>query len=325
MAVAIEGVDLVLLCAVIVLLGLTLAAQYTFQKLADAINVSVVGTHPFAGVSRTLENTIVHWCAVGASALEGTANLLWRGLTWSVSATLQTIMAIPRDIHNAISWLKTHTIVDTVRAALVPINKQLVKLEAEAGAFTKELTSEVTRLDAQIKGTATATVHTLEHELTTEISRVEGVISTGLHSLKTTLEADFHHAVSGAEAAGAEAINKLRTAENAAIDAIDRAEGATAAELRDFIGKVPLTDIAAATAAIPLLIAAVNVLEAETGLGRAECRAKVKNICGTDPSQWASLLEGLILVGVAFNIEDMINAIVGVAERVVPEIESVLT
>lgn len=321
MAVAIDAVDLAAIAALWVLIGLTLAAAYTFQKLADAINVSIVGTHPLAGVSRTIESTIVHWCTVGAQSLEGVANTLWNGLTWSISVTLQAIMGIPRDIHNAIQYLKDHLIVNTVRAALGPIHTALNTLEAKVGFVSREVATEVVRLDAKIEHTATATVGTVERELGAAIRGVEGTVTTELHTLRNTLRNEIDSATKGAEAAGAAALAKLSAAENAAIDAIGRAEGATAAELRDFIGQVPLTDIGAALAALPLVIAAVNILEAETGLGRAECRGKIKGICGTDPTQWAKLLEGLAFVGIGFSIAELINAIVGVAEAVVPELE----
>lgn len=321
MAVVIDAVDLVALAALWVLIGLTLAAAYTFQKFADTINVSILGQHPFAGVARGIENTIVHWCNVGAKSLEGVANLLWRGLTWSISVTLQAIMAIPRDIHNALAYVKDHLIVNVVRASLSTIHTAVNALEARVGTVTRELSSEVVRLDAKIERTATATVGTIERELGSEITRVEGEITSDIQSLRHTLRSEIDAAAKGAESIGAAALSKLSAAENAALDALDKAEGATAAELRDFIKQVPLTDIGAALAALPLVIAAVNILEAETGLGRAECRAKVKGICGTDPSQWAKLLEGLALVGIGFNIKELIEAIVGVAETVAPELE----
>lgn len=317
MAVAIEGIDIVALCAVIVLIGLTLATQYTFQKLADAINISIVGTHPFASVSRTIEGTIVHWCAVGAKALEGVANDLWRGLTWSIAQTLQALMSIARDVSNAVNYVVAHVIADKIEAALAPINKAINAVAAKIGFVEREISSEVVRLDAKIETTARAVASTASHDLHTAISDVEKELAAGLHTLQTTVATDIRQAISTAEGVGQSALDKLRSAEDAAIGAIKKAETATAAELRDLINSTPLDQIEGLLIAVPALAAIVNVLEAETGLGRAECRGKIKNICATDPAKWAGLLDGLALIGVGLSLEQIFRLSAEVADEAI--------
>jgi O-glycosyl hydrolase len=67
----------------------------------------------------------------------------------------------------------------------------------------------------------------------------------------------------------------------------------TPKELTDAVVPVAATAAAAAAAV------------AAAGIDRAECAAKVKGICGTDPAAWASLLEGLAVLGFAFSLEEL--------------------
>lgn len=314
MAILIEGVDLAALCGVLVLIATLVVVGYTFSRLAHAIDVSIFGSHPFHGVAVTIENTIVAGCNVGISALGQVAHDLWVGLTWSFNLTLQSLMSIPRWTHEALNILRHNTIPALFSASLTNINRAINSVKALAEGTASELAKEAVRLDAKIEKYSAAAVTTVEHELGSAIHGVETELTAGLHAIRTTIETDIRGAIATAESAGTEALGKLRAAEDAAIGSLGRAEDATAAKLREFIGEVPLTDIASVVAAVPLVVAAVNVLEAETGLGRAECRAKVKGICSTDPNVWANLLGSLVALELAFNLEDWVKAIVAFAE-----------
>jgi hypothetical protein len=323
-ALALEAVDLVALCAILLLMGMLIATRNTFNLLAVVLDVSILGARPFHGLAVALENTIIAGCNAGIKALGSVAHDLWAGLLWAVDEMVKAIMAIPNGVHAALNYLWDHAVPTYVKASIAVVNRAVNAVDARVDAFVTELGNEAVRLDALIKSTASSLAQTLRRDISNAIDGVRAEVKADVRSIRAEITHDINTAVAGSEAAGAEALGKLRAAEDAAIGALKRAEGATAAELRDFIGQVPLTDIAAAIAAVPLLMTAVNILEAETGLGRAECRAKVKNICGTDPSQWASLVEGLVLVGIGFNIEELVNAVVDVASTVVDSIEGLI-
>ena len=94
--------------------------------------------------------------------------------------------------------------------------------------------------------------------------------------------------------------------QGAAIGAVRTAEQATAGELRNLIGDLDLTKIAGVIAALPLLAAALAALEAETGLDRAECRSKLRGVCGTDPAEWAGLLAGVAFLEGALSLRELV-------------------
>lgn len=321
MAIVLEGVDLVALCAILVLMGLLIATRNTFVALASVLDKSILGVRPFHSIAVAIENTIIAGCNVGIRALGSVAHDLWAGLLWTVNETVQAIMSIPNGVHAALNFLWDHAIPTYVKASIAVLNKSINAVDARVDAVWKELSGDVVALETMIKNTATATAQTLRRDISSAVSNLRGDVAADIRDVRVDVKHEIAIAVGGAEAIGNEALDRLRRAEDAAIEGLRRSEDATAQELRDLIKDIPLTDIAAALAAIPLLRAAVDILEAETGLGRAECRAKVKNICGTDPSQWAQLLEGLVLVGIGLSIQDVIEAIVGVAEVIAPEIQ----
>lgn len=302
------GVDLVALCGVLVLIGMLIAVRSTFAKLADLINVSVFHSHPFASVAKAIENTIVEACNRDIAVLGGVAHQLWRGLKWSVALIPQMVMKLANATDNALDWLRHNALPMVIKITLAPIHLAIVGLEAGLKAVGIDLAREVTRLDTKIDNLRRDIAGIWQKDIASAVRTVEHDLTVGLNHLETTIANDIRGAISTAEGYGTSALDKLRAAEDAAIGSIKSAEEKTAGELRGLINNLPLTDIASVVAAVPLVVEAVRVLEAETGLGRAECRAKFRGICGTDPTQWTRLLEGLVLIGLSMSIEEMIRA-----------------
>lgn len=302
------GVDLVALCGVLVLIGMLIAVRSTFAKLADLINVSVFHSHPFASVAKAIENTIVEACNRDIAALGSVAHELWRGLKWSVALIPQMVMAVVNATDSALDYLRHNALPAVIKISLAPLHLAITAAKAAADAVGIDLAKEVGRLDAKIDSFKRDVVGLWRQDIASAVKTVEHDLTVGLNHLETTVATDIRQAISTAEGYGTSALDKLREAENAAIGSIRSAEDKTAADLRGLINQLPLTDIASVVAAVPLVVEAVRVLEAETGLGRSECRAKFRGICGTDPSQWTRLLEGLVLIGLAMSIEEMIRA-----------------
>lgn len=69
--------------------------------------------------------------------------------------------------------------------------------------------------------------------------------------------------------------------------------------LLDQLQQIPLEDLLAAAGTIAGTAAIVAAIESEAGLGNPGCRAKVKQICATDPRAWEQLL-GLAVATFAF-------------------------
>jgi len=72
------------------------------------------------------------------------------------------------------------------------------------------------------------------------------------------------------------------------------------------------------------LLALVRLIEAEAGLGKAECRRKVGGVCTTDPSAWFDFLAGLAAIGFAFSIEQVIEVGIEAVHEAEPLIEALV-
>lgn len=87
----------------------------------------------------------------------------------------------------------------------------------------------------------------------------------------------------------------------------------------DLLGRLdglPIEDLLAGAAAGTAAYAIAQVIANEAGLGRAECRAKVKQICATDPRAWEHLL-ALAIAPFAF---PGLRELIDVASELVPQL-----
>ena len=314
MPAALEAVDIVTLLAVFLLIGMLLAVRNTFSLLAVALDVSIVGLHPFRFLSTALESTIIRGCNAGINALNDVAHAMIEGLVWSFTWMVNAIKTGLNYTGEALDYLRNTAIHAVIKAYLAPINKAISDIENGTKAATGELAKEITRIDATIDTKVGAAVTTLERKLGTAVKTVEGDITSQVDSLRKAVDTEIRSMVTTAEAKGSAAVTALGKAESAAIGAIGEAEDATAQKLRDLIHSLPLTDIASVAAAVPLIAAAVQVLEAETGLSNEQCRSKVKNICSTDPNIWAQILGSLVAIGLTFSLKDIVELIVKFGE-----------
>lgn len=294
MAAVLDAADLVLIMAILVLMGLLIATKYTFVYLATILDVGIGPYHPFHHIATAIENTIIGGLNDGIDALGTAVHDLWAGLTWSIGMMIHAIDTLASDIHRALNYLWTTSIHAVIRLYTSPIWDELKVVDNYAKTIAGDLTNDVKRLETDITRSVGAVKETVENDLSDAFRNAEHSIATGLDSLRKDLTAEIHRAETAAESVGAEAVGKLRAAENAAIETLGRAEGSTAQELNNFIGKVPLTDIIAVIGAVPILRALVNTIAQESGLEKAECRAKVKSICTTDPAVWEGLIAGLL-------------------------------
>jgi hypothetical protein len=79
-------------------------------------------------------------------------------------------------------------------------------------------------------------------------------------------------------------------------------------DISDLVGSLGISGSAAAIASIAALATVVTAIATEAGLGNASCRDKVGGICGTDSNAWEGLLAGLVAIGVAFSLKDIVDA-----------------
>jgi hypothetical protein len=135
-----------------------------------------------------------------------------------------------------------------------------------------------------------------------------------------TAEGDIAAGVSAAEAAAAGALAASDAAGKAALDVVRSVAVTAEQDIASVLGDLDARTVAALIASIPALATIVHAIATEAGLENAECRSKVKGICGTDASSWLGLLAGLAAVGAGFDL----RALAGLANEVVRDVAGVV-
>jgi hypothetical protein len=217
-------------------------------------------------------------------------------------------------VHAALTYLWNTAIPQYVRAQLSPI--------------TTEISNLAGRLTADVAG--------LRSSISSALSQAEGYTDAGVRDVRSYVDSRVVNALAQAEAYADEAVSKLRSAEDTAVAqavsiattaerdaaaAFDQAKAYAGqlvapvagdlTALEDYIKSLGIPAIAAGAVATAALLTQAL---ADTGLENADCRSKVKGICGTDPTRWLGLLEGIAALGLAFDL----RALVKVANEIAP-------
>lgn len=125
-------------------------------------------------------------------------------------------------------------------------------------------------------------------------------------------------AVSAEEAARIAAVAQLDAAGKAALGALEGLVVNVEDELATIEGQLGAAGVAALIASIPALATMVQTIAVESGLENAECRGKVKGICGTNTSAWESLLGSLAALGFLASLPELAKLANGMADELVP-------
>lgn len=307
MPIALPLIDLGALTGVLLLIGTLSVIAYTFARLANVLNFSVFGVHPLHNVADAIHNTIVAGCNDGIKTLDKWAIYLFDGLKTVTMALVHGVEDLANGTNDALSYLVHTKVPALVDAAIHDVVKVANNALTRVDSLEKSVAKDVARLDNTIDAKAKAAVLAAGAATATAIKSVRNEIGSDVTTLRQEISAAAHGATATAESVASEALNRLQTAENAAIGALDKTVGATGEDLRNLINEIPFTDIAAVIAAVPVLTALVKTLEAETGLENESCRSKVKQICATDPSVWTQLLTDLAPLGLVFSLRELVE------------------
>lgn len=134
------------------------------------------------------------------------------------------------------------------------------------------------------------------------------------------LEGDLAIEIRLARAAAAAAVAELDRLTGAAIGELEGAVITVGRELHEIEGDLGALGTAGLIATIPAIATLVHAIADEAGLGRAECRGKVKQICSTDPNAWSGLLAGLVGLGFVFSLRELAE----IANPIVHELADVI-
>lgn len=275
--------DLVLLVGVLVLVGCIMALQHTLVPALTALH-HALGWVPGVGSLTSAAESAVN-TALSAAL---TANLdvldgLYRGLTWALGLTFTGMKDLAAGVDTALHYLRYTSIPNLIELATV--------------ALVKGAAAAVTRLEHLETGAASL-AKSVDARFTSLTSNVHEWIAGAEADALRTVTTEIAHVRGDLTATITTAVAGV-----AALPRVTPAELTRAAE-----------DAAAATAAVALVVAAA-------GLNNAECAAKVKGICGTNPAAWAELLAGLAVIGFAFDLA----ALYEVAKPLVGDLEPIIS
>lgn len=279
------GIGLLEVAITFVLVGLALTTRAWAQPLADAL-----GHVP--GIGGTLKgwvesgiNAIVHGLESLLHANLGVLRDLFHGTAEALRDFVAAPLEFARDAEAALHYLRHVAVPALIGAAVSPLHHALTQAEARLHALE----------GASARG-ASALAHRLD-ALTTHVARdlerpLDGLLAHTVPELRAT-DAAILHAITAVLQPG------IATAEHEA--------GAALGGLQNLEHRIDAAQLWKLAATLAALLPFVAALETEAGLGRAECRTKVRGICTTDPAAWADLLAGLTAIGVGFSIAELIQ------------------
>lgn len=289
MAVALEAVDLAALCAEALAWALVVCTIILLKKLVSVmhfkIDLGIVSFEPLGWLANALTSYVIAGAEDARSALEGAMHATFNGLVWSINQLLDALDYLEGGVKSALSYLWHTAIRPLVHAIVDPVRTLASKAEAEVVSLSKTVADDLTKAERYASAKATAAF--------------------------TDAEAFTRNEVTAARSDAARAT----AAVVARLDGINSQVGTIAGDVAaapgivwgDLTRNLDARNLADAATLAVLAAAAVHTLAADSGLENADCRAKVKGVCGTDPSQWGKLLAGLALMEGVVHLRELVD------------------
>lgn len=253
--------------------------QYAYNRISGWVTVHI--------------RTMVGWLSTFTDTIIGHA----QALTALADATLAAFehlvtVTLPREIRAGIRDVK-----DTADRAYTTAHNAAVDISNLDDAVTTRIHDARRAVERELSDG----IDTVERDLRAEIDRK---IARGIGDLRNDVLGrlqGLEGEISGAEAdIRGEVATRLR--------GIEAEIGTDVATVEGDIERLGIPGIAQKIAELAGAAAIVDVIVNEAGLGRAECRAKVKGICSTDPSQWDNMLAGLLALDFGIGLRELIEA-----------------
>lgn len=336
------GYDLSVIAACYVAIAFLSLVVTLAIAIRDALNISIAGLHPFSGIASALNNSLIKWLNDAISGVEKVAARFTSGLIDSFGLLIAIPVLLYLGVKAALSYLWHTGLVGKILFYTNPINdlalaakalygelagvvsrgfdaarsfaeSQGTKALAEAQTFT---TTKVAAAVSALRGEYAASVSDLEKAINTATDGALQTALNGVHAAESAASAE----VASAESSAASALAQAQAIGQTALDTVKSIAVTAEDDLATIEGGLGALGVAGLIAAIPAISTLVHAIATESGLENADCRSKVKGICGTDPSAWAQLLGGLAALGFAFSLKDLYD----LAEPLVGELAPVI-
>jgi hypothetical protein len=284
----IDSFGLLIAIPALLVLGVKAALEYLWNHALQPLIRSIVAT-----VKTTAENALAK-----AVALEGT-----------VAANLAAAERYARE-HATAALNTAEDYVDRkVSSAIATLRGDIADGVSRAEAFAETAVGKLRAAEDSAIATAVGLA---------AAARVAGELAAA--NALNEAERAAGSALAQSEAAAAEALARAQAAGQAALDGVRGIAVGAADDLATIEGQLGALGTAGLIAAIPALGTLVHAIATEAGLENAECRSKVKGICGTDANAWANLLGGLAAIGFAFSLRELYEVAEPLAKELAPVI-----
>lgn len=194
------------------------------------------------------------------------------------------------------------------------------KIADAIGAIRSEISADVQTLrdgysDAVTSAlsTAQAGISAAERLAASQVLEAEQIAAAGVAEAERLAGS----ALAQSEAAARQALAEAEARGKAALDEVGKIAGSLGSDLKTIEGALGAAGVAGLIAAIPAIATLVHAIATEAGLDSANCRAKHKQICGTDSHAWAGLLGSIAAAGLLFDFKQIVHASALLARPVV--------
>lgn len=262
---------------------------------------------PYVGsdISGAIQNYIAEPLKKIASAAEGGLAKGLEQLASALELAAALTILLGAGIYKALGYLWHTALKPFVFAIVNPVRALVAEALTKVEALAETVAGDVLRAESYARGQA-------DRALADARSYADSVARSAEHAAEGYADEAVAKLRSAEASAISEAVAIAHTAEQDATDAFNRAKaaaealvapvGADISELDRYITSLDIPALATGAAAVAALVTA---LLAETGLENAECRGKVKGICGTNPAAWESLLAGIGVIGFGFSLKEI--------------------
>ncbi len=284
------------------------------------VNIPVVNVRPFHTVVQAIINAIEDGANAAIKATEKALAWAWSDLLSSLQLLLGLTLFFGDLLLHAFEYLWNHSLPALIAREIGNAISSLAPTRVDPVALAAKIETTVeAKLRHEVATIRSDAQHALSDAKAAAASAASAAASAE-HAVVTNVENVVQNPTTYVTKTVAEVIPGLAAALAVAEGEVVGLPGVDWDKLRDLVNGQDLAKLGGLIAAIPLLRALTNTFAAETGLGNAECRSKVKGICGTDPLAWGRLLGGLAALGFAFSLKDLAD----VAEPLVHELAVVV-
>lgn len=290
--------------SVLLLIALTLLLYAMLLALRSGVHLftnpirglSVAHVHfgaPLANVIDDAVDSVIHWVRHWLDVEVHWLEVLLTGLCWTIVETVIAVQDAYAAVSHALDRTWNHFIPAAIRGLEAVITGQLAALSVRIHNLRTDLSNDVTNLLARIGHLAVTVPHLIDAAIDSFYRSTVVPIRHGLHVLEDSVADVVLPRIGRLEDLAQNVRSEFAYAVATIEEVLPRLGDISYDDLRDFIDRLPWRKIGALLSVGFLTHYLVRALAREAGLDRAECRRKVKGVCGADNLAWDALLATL--------------------------------